>query len=1246
MSGLEGIDDKIESVSDLNQDKIDKVGVRSEPPAVECPKVEAEYDSDDLPTKALNSAQQKKELEKAGELLSSTDAKETVTHHGSPNESDASDIVEQDVKVCDICGDAGREELLAVCCRCSEGAEHTYCMRDMLEKLPEGEWLCEDCKFDERKAQEKAKYNTVDGDELEDSSHVKLSRKRKSDDAEVSSVAKRQVLEPPIRSPKTSSPRRVDALFRDSSFKNLDRGKVKPAHQNTTTLQTGNSAIHAAGPQDARLNTSRGNLFKSKSFSSASAKPKVKLVDDIVPQKQKSNREAAPLDAKGGLCRSMGKSMSFRSVNSGRLNSTDSKVKMLSPKFSHGQDIKGQKHTKERSLFERKNSIRLERPLVNSTGASSTSSSPRVDRSASIRDETVPVSSTSNKRELKAVSSDSKLTQLSRPANKVMCKDSEVSIPSGEGTRQLSSASGIGSRVEKSIQARVRDDSSSTSLSTERQISIPDHARESTNVVENVKEISVSHPKHSTAGGKITPCQKCKDVGHSADFCTIDSPKQSLASDVHTSRSSKEAIYKDNKLKAAIEAAMLKKPGIYRKNKAPDQSVELGVSGNVNSELCTQDQLSNTRNPKKLVSAEGQSKEVASTWNFNTEFPKLTTGTNVKQFTNSAEAVTALSHRPIPHADGKSITMELPTPWSISGLSVVPAIPEHDYIWQGCFEVHRSGKLPDLYDGFQAHLSACASPRVLETMKKFPSTVLLNEVPRWSAWPIQFEETGVNEDHIALYFFARDCESYEKGYKSILDTIMRNDLALKGNVDGVEILIYPSNHLPVKYQRWNMMFFFWGVFRGKRNSCLNQVLGSPKKIANSRDMPTASMSSIEATSPLVSIEKELPTCNRTLKLASDDNSLINLQRLPAAKTKNGDGDCKAVSDLQQNDCVTSPKEQGSGLDCKSVPTYQMKPPLARQDNRSRSASLEGPVDKECKVNEEPKSAVQVASSSSCSDASVEKKTGRRNTRFDMRPLTSIEHLGEVNNKEQLIPKNSKIEGPSEVIEERGAVRFSSNKEFNSWPLSHRKRSGFDPPASESEATFVGSNLAVHGINRNRRFEDEDINKKQKLDYSDLYGLGDRTSSSTDGPQLQVSASSFMKKRYDEASNETLISRTPGNAERHFFPVDPNHVKHIDLGDNSVLGKSALSVEHEPLKSKIPNLNLALGDDTQAENNNQDQPSGRTVMTSEEDASAALSLSLAFPFADKEQAGQQVATKGLPPPGRQQELNFLKGFSAK
>ncbi|KAF1001935.1 ASI1-immunoprecipitated protein 2-like isoform X2 [Apium graveolens] len=1283
MSGLEENDDNIASISDIDKDKIDHVGGKSEPSAKECPKVEAESDSGDLPIKASNSVQQKKEVEKASELLSFPDARETAMR--SDNESDGSDIMEHDVKVCDICGDAGREDLLAVCCSCSEGAEHTYCMREMLDKIPEGDWLCEDCKFEERKAYEKAKYNTVDGDEPDgirrspgqnvglgeklngldtdidsikaetDSSHVKLSRKRKADDAEVSSVAKRKVLDSTIRSPRTSSPRRVDVLSRDSSFKNLDRGKVKPAHQVPTTLQTGNSATQVAGPLDGRLHTSRGNLFKSKSFSSASTKPKVKLVDEIVPQKQKSNREAAPLDTKGGLCRSMTKSMSFRSVNSGRLNSTDSKVKMLSPNFPHAQDIKGQKHTKERSFFERKSSIRLERPLINSnsTVASSTSSSPRVDRNLSVRDETVPLSTSTN-RELKAVQSDSKLTQFSRPANKVMSKGSEVSNPSGEGKRQLSSTGGISNRVEKSTQARLKDDCSSTSLSTERQVSkfnggITDQARESKDVVENVKETSISIPKQSsTAGGKIIPCQKCKDVGHSVEVCTIDSPKQSLASDVLTSRSSKEAIHKDNRLKAAIEAALLKKPGIYRKNKVHDQSVGIAVSGNTNAEVCSQDHQTNTHNPRKLVPGEEVSKELASAWNFNTEFPKLTTSTNVKQFTNSAEAVIALSHRPIPYGDGKSSTMDLPSsaPLSISVLSIMPAIPEHDYIWQGCFEVQRSGKLAERYDGFQAHLSACASPRVLETVNKFPSTVLLNEVPRWSAWPIQFEENGVNEDHIALYFFARDCKSYEKGYKSVLDTIMRNDLALKGNVDGVEILIYSSNQLPMKYQRWNMMFFLWGVFRGKRNNCSKQVLGSPKKVASSRDLSIASMSSTENISSLLSVEKDLPTCNTAQKVASDDNSMINLQCLPATKTKNGDSDSKAVSDFQQNDCANSTKEQGSELDCKSLPTNQMEPSQAWQDTKSRSTFLEGPVDQDCKVVKEPKSSVQVSSRSSCPNTSDEKKMGRRTTRFDMLPLTSI-RAGEVNKEEQQIPKNLKIDGQLEAgaMAERGAVRFSSTnstEKLHSWPLSHRKRSNFDPPVSESEAIFVGSNLPVHGISRNTRFDNEDINKKQKLDYSDLYGSSDRTSSSRDGSQIQDSASSFIKKRYDEGSKETLISRTPGNAERYFFPVDPHHVKHIDSGSSFLLGKTSLSVDEETRKDKIPNLNLAIEDDAQTENHDQDQPPGRT----EEDTSAALSLSLAFPFTDKEKAGQPVSTKELLPSGRQQEVNFLKGFSAK
>jgi len=56
------------------------------------------------------------------------------------------DMVEDDVKVCDICGDAGVEDKLAICSMCNDGAEHIYCMQTMLDKVPEGNWLCEGCK--------------------------------------------------------------------------------------------------------------------------------------------------------------------------------------------------------------------------------------------------------------------------------------------------------------------------------------------------------------------------------------------------------------------------------------------------------------------------------------------------------------------------------------------------------------------------------------------------------------------------------------------------------------------------------------------------------------------------------------------------------------------------------------------------------------------------------------------------------------------------------------------------------------------------------------------------------------------------------------------------------------------------------------------------------------------------------------------------------------------------------------------
>lgn len=63
-----------------------------------------------------------------------------------------------------------------------------------------------------------------------------------------------------------------------------------------------------------------------------------------------------------------------------------------------------------------------------------------------------------------------------------------------------------------------------------------------------------------------------------------------------------------------------------------------------------------------------------------------------------------------------------------------------------------------LCDGIQAHLSTRASPKVSDAVNKFPQKLMLNEISRLSYWPIQFQECGVREDNIALFFFPVDIE--------------------------------------------------------------------------------------------------------------------------------------------------------------------------------------------------------------------------------------------------------------------------------------------------------------------------------------------------------------------------------------------------------------------------------------------------------------------------------------------------------
>lgn len=133
-------------------------------------------------------------------------------------------------------------------------------MSKMLDKIPEGGWMCQECKMEERRNQENDNCDEVGGvthrfsvrvnaknshrcdksggkdtysetnKTNKDSSCVKVPCKRNEDNVKVSSRAKEQALEPTVASPNNSLDR-VGLHRRSSSFKNIDRGDSKPVRK-------------------------------------------------------------------------------------------------------------------------------------------------------------------------------------------------------------------------------------------------------------------------------------------------------------------------------------------------------------------------------------------------------------------------------------------------------------------------------------------------------------------------------------------------------------------------------------------------------------------------------------------------------------------------------------------------------------------------------------------------------------------------------------------------------------------------------------------------------------------------------------------------------------------------------------------------------------------------------------------------------------------------------------------------------
>ncbi|KAF7835260.1 Bromodomain adjacent to zinc finger domain protein 1A [Senna tora] len=1147
----------------------------------------------------------------------------------SQDESDESDVVEHDVKVCDICGDAGREDLLAICSRCSDGAEHTYCMREMLQKVPEGDWLCEECKCAEETENQRP---DVEDRKNKVSSTSQHSGKRLSENIELAPVSKRQAVESSTGSPKSSSPKRIVALSRESSLKSLDKAKGKPDNQMPIRTHAGGDNMETVRSSSSapRGLLRKGMLLKSNSFNTLNSKPRVKLVDEVVPQKLKGPGENSSKSMEIPA-RMIGKSMSFKSTSLGRSSAAASKVKLLSPKPIPAQDLKGTRHAKEWGAFERKNLSRVDRSVVFSTMATSVST-PKGDQKLTALSEISKPSSISNNRDLKA-NQDGKLSTISRSMSSVGRKGVEPQVSSG--------------RTYTCVDETVQD--------------VQPRLRETASQVEKSRDSSSDRVRaDATATSKCLFCPKCKEYGHTTECCTIGKTQESGNEvSASTTSSSTEEMHKSNSVKAALQVALLR-----MQKKEPNQMDEFSPPGTeMKSEVTSQDQVLVSSNPKNSITAEETPERQDIPENSTIETPKCSSDEKQLNLFRTDSCSHPGNSDSIGPSTGKLFVRDLQNQTlAISCVLSKMAVPEYEYIWQGIFELNRSGKPPDLCAGIQAHLSTCVSPKVLEVVNKLPSKVPLNEVPRLSTWPSQFHQGGAKENNIALYFFAKDIESHERYYRGLVDHMMRNDLALKGIFDGVELLIFPSNQLPEKSQRWNMLFFLWGVFRGRRinHSDSAKKISPPSiDVMPVKDFPTAVMTLSETQCSPKRMDEE-----------SIDQGHLTVSRKVDVKETH----------LDQTHLGTQVnlEKQDSRFDIEPVSRIPASGTQFCEELKSTGSSLKGNL-LECGPDRESKP----------SPGAIGTSVTSRIVETIVDPDTSVEQEKCLSSG---IPSihSQEIGASSTTSEENFSERMTSDSDKQR----HNQKQKEDNQYVDIKTAFQGD-LTVEGVNceqpTDKKFQRVDLldtvmqapaiaskrlpwseadvklqdgensNKKLKTDLSGVYGCsssGGRDSFRNCFPSHLNdlgSVSSVKDKGCEEACDEKIIPEDLGTMERTFFPVDTHNKNESHLGPNSL----SLKGPHEyvdQFRDETPNLELALGADMKPphkgmlpflvgevdKKQSQEKPPDCLVDEEQEDdgVAASLSLSLSFPSSNKERMKTVSRAEQLLPDGRHVNTSLL------
>lgn len=809
-----------------------------------------------------------------------------------------------DVNVCDICGDVGREYLLATCTRCLEGAEHTYCMRVKLDKVPDGEWLCEECQLKENQNSTRSNYGVTTVKMLEKNQSLESQSKRKALQVAVPDLDALQVTcNTPTNgqcdgknkklhfAPADTQTRQVKAIAPAAERLEM-KNKKSFSVANHNKLQVLTSDLDTR-PHNYGTLASGGSNKKNQSSEFLFSHKKLRVFTDMESPLSSEGLQSPPISCK--------RQAEHTSSPKPRLFKTDSlrKQDVIAPENSFKKSNKGSlmkvNNAPERTSQAVKSSVTLSRSysLGNMVNAKSHVSSPR-----GLLSKQQSFNSTNNGPKVKQLADGvaSKLVPEKHSPRDPRDKGSIKKLIQSRSFKHEGSVSiGAGSSKQKQTFHLPRDEKPGISKSIKednlierrasigfKKPSIPSSPRPNSCMKSGERKMDQDISRYGPTILKSNKRPGNVEKKQSSDLSKSDTDKQDVAlhpkpmgavssKDAHAVRISDplESVEKNQSSDLSKsdndkqDVTVHPKPmGVVSGKDAHavgisdppvlSHCVKKDSSNDVEDEHFFKSVKNGNRMPNESAEAITTTfTPLASVQDLRDVPPRATTSDdsdpkviccqqnllvitgndscNVEVAQASGDTLAGIPHGlqmaqniyP-PNPNNKLDEPDLKKEVFVDQSSALEnplrdlVIPEQSYIWQGSFEISRHGNSPEMFDGFQAYLSTCASSKVRQVGEQLPGKIQLAEVPRHSSWPLQFKEVNPSEDNIALFFFAKDVESYERAYGKLLESMLLGDLSLTANIGGTELLIFPSDKLPERIRRWNGLLFFWGILYARK----------------------------------------------------------------------------------------------------------------------------------------------------------------------------------------------------------------------------------------------------------------------------------------------------------------------------------------------------------------------------------------------------------------------------------------------